>query len=78
MDYYYISRKTAEGDEYLRITNSGKHVWWPSSARATLLPKSKADAKVRNLRLYGRKEFFYRPHYAYFIQDVFIKDALEG
>lgn len=78
MDYYFISRKTKKGDEFLRITDSGKHVWSPSNARATLLPKKKADAKVRNLRRYGRKECFYRPHYAYFIQDVFIKDVLEG
>lgn len=71
MDYYYISRKSPQGNEYLHITDGGKHVWKVTEFRATILPKDKADVKVKNLRTKGRKDCFYRPHFAYNVPNIF-------
>jgi hypothetical protein len=71
MDYYYISRKTPKGDEHLHITDGGRHDWRTSTAKASLLNKDKAFAKLLNLRTKGRKDCCYYVTYAYRINHIF-------
>lgn len=71
MDYYYISRKTPNGNEYLRITDGGRHDWRPTSTRASLLNKDKAFAKLLNLRTKSRKKYEYIVCYAYKVNHIF-------
>lgn len=71
MDYYFITRKTPKGNEYLRITDGGRHDWRPTSTRASLLNKDKAFAKLLNLRTKGRKDCYYYVSYAYKVNNIF-------
>ena len=71
MDYYYITRKTPKGEEYLHLTDKGYHDWRTTKTRASLLNKDKAFDKLKNLRTKGRKDCYYYVSYAYKVNHIF-------
>lgn len=71
MDYYYIIRKSKKGDEFLHVTKKGTHVWRTNTNMVDAFSQDEMQSKVKTLRLYGRKDCFYRPMYAYHQEAIF-------